>query len=192
MMHAHKALAHTLTPDSNYVLLAYLALLSEDTAKLRAYASEAVKWDPNSPNARWLMAEAYLAEGDREQAAREARLAREIDPSSTHARSALRRAQGESETRRLGVEKGIAKARSMFSKGSLTRAEFVLRRAISKSPGPCPECHRLLAAIYEADHLYENAIAEWQAFLGQAPDRASAEDAATRINTLQQMSRLRK
>lgn len=189
IMHAHRTLAHTLTPDSSYVLLAYLALLSEDPAKLRAYATEAVKWDPYSPNARWLMAEAYLAEGDREQAAREAQLAREIAPSSTQARSALERAQEHTETRRLKVEKAIANARVKLSKGKLTRAELVLRRAISRSPGPCPECHRLLASIYEADRLYENAIGEWQTFLAQAPDRASAEDAATRITALRQMTR---
>jgi hypothetical protein len=36
--------------------------------------------------------------------------------------------------------------------------------------------------------LYENAIAEWQSFITQAPDRASAERAASRIDALRQKS----
>lgn len=190
--HAQRSLAHTLTPDSSYVLLAYLAFLGGDAERLREFASEAVRWDPKFANARWLLAEAYLAAGDREQAVGEAKFALEIVPSSPQARSALERAQGEFETRRLKLEKAIAHARVMFSKGHLTRAESVLRRAISRSQGQCPECHRLLASIYEADHLYDNAIAEWQTFVAQAPDRVSAEDAEKRISALRQMSGLRK
>ena len=70
--HTEKSLAHTNTPDWNYSFLASLALATGDTEKLRWAAAEAVKWDPNNYYARWLMAEAYLAYGEREQAKREA------------------------------------------------------------------------------------------------------------------------
>ncbi len=188
MTQAGRSLAHTLTPDSNYLLLAYLASLSGDVPRLGAYAAEALKWDPYFANSRWLMAEAYLAEGDREQAAREAEIALEINPSLRQARIVLARARGESEPGRATVEESIARARDFLSTGKTAKAERVLGRAIAWSRAPCPECHRLLASIYEAENLYENAIAEWQSFITQTPDRASAQAAASRIDALRQKS----
>jgi O-antigen ligase/tetratricopeptide (TPR) repeat protein len=188
MTHAGKSLAHTLTPDSNYLLLAYLASLSGDVPGLHSYAAEALKWDPQFANSRWLMAEAYLAEGNREEAGREAERALDINPSLRRARIILARARGESEPGRPTVEESIERARSFITAGKPARAERVLRRAIVKSGGPCPECHRLLASIYEAENLYAHAIAEWQTFITQAPDRASAEGAALRIDALRQKS----
>jgi O-antigen ligase len=188
MTHAARSLAHTLTPDSNYLLLAYLASLSGDVPRLHSFAAEALKWDPHFANSRWLMAEAYLAEGNREQAAREAELALGINPSLRQARIILARARGESEPGRATIEESIERARGFISAGKPARAERVLRRAIGRSRAPCPECHRLLASIYEAANLYENSIAEWQTFITQAPDRASAEGAASRIDALRQKS----
>jgi O-antigen ligase len=188
MTHAGRSLAHTLTPDSNYLLLAYLASLSGDVPRLRAYAAEALKWDPYFANSRWLMAEAYLAEGDREKAAREAEIALEINPSLSQARIVLARARGESEPGRATVEESIERARELLSAGKPAKAERVLGRAIARSRAPCPECHRLLATIYEAANLFENAIAEWQTFIAQAPDRASAQAVASRIDALRQKS----
>jgi O-antigen ligase len=188
MTHAGRSLAHTLTPDSNYLLLAYLASLSGDVPRLHSFAAEALKWDPHFANSRWLMAEAYLAEGDREQAAREAEIALEINPSLRQARIVLARARGESEPGRATIEESIERARGFISRGKPARAERVLRRAIARSRAPCPECHRLLASIYEAANLYENAIAEWQSFMTQAPDRASAQGAVSRIDALRQKS----
>jgi O-antigen ligase len=186
MTQAGRSLAHTLTPDSNYLLLAYLASLSGDVPRFHAYAAEALKWDRYFANSRWLMAEAYLAEGDREQAAREAEIALEIDPSLRQARIVLARARGESEPGDAPVEESIERARGFISAGEQPRAEKVLRRAIARSHALCPECHRLLASIYEAENLYENAIAEWQSFITQTPDRASAQAAASRIDALKQ------
>lgn len=188
MTHAGRSLAHTLTPDSNYLLLAYLASLSGDVPRLHSYAAEALKWDPRFANSRWLMAEAYLAEGNREQAAREAELALGINPSLRQARIILARARGESEPGHAAIEESIERARGFISAGKPAKAERVLRRAIARSRAPCPECHRLLASIYEAANLYENAIAEWQSFITQAPDRASAQGAASRIDALRQNS----
>jgi Tfp pilus assembly protein PilF len=134
------------------------------------------------------MAEAYLAEGDREQAAHEAEIALEINPSLRQARIVLARARGESEPGRATVEESIERARELLSAGKPAKAERVLGRAIARSRAPCPECHRLLATIYEAANLFENAIAEWQTFIAQAPDRASAQAAASRIDALRQKS----
>jgi O-antigen ligase len=188
MTYAGRSLAHTLTLDSNYLLLAYLASLSGDVPRLHSYAAEALKWDPHFANSRWLMAEAYLAEGNRDQAAREAELALGINPSMRQAKIILARARGESEPGHATVDESIERARGFISRGKPARAERVLRRAIARSRAPCPECHRLLASIYEAANLYENAIAEWQSFITQAPDRASAERAASRIDALRQKS----
>ena len=99
-----KSLAHTLTPDSSCLLLAYLALISGNAPDLRAWATEALKWDPYYPGAHWLMAEAYLAEGNREEAEREASVALDINPNSQEARSALRRARGIKDTAQQSVE----------------------------------------------------------------------------------------
>jgi tetratricopeptide (TPR) repeat protein len=134
------------------------------------------------------MAEAHLAAGDRENAIREARLAIELNGPGDRARSVINRAQGEDETRRLAIEETLVKAGRMISKGNRNRAKMVLQRLLSKSPSLWPECHRLLASIYEADRLYDSAIAELRSFIGKAPDRASAEDAEKRINELRQMS----
>ena len=188
MAHAGKSLAHTLTPDSNYLLLAYLASLSGDIPRLHSFAAEALKWDPRFANSRWLMAEAYLAEGNREQAAREAEIALDINPSLRRARIILARARGESEPGQATLEESIERARSFISADKPAKAEKVLRRAIARSRAPCPECHRLLAYIYEGANLYANAIAEWQSFIAQTPDRATAQAAASRIDALRQKS----
>src|SRR6185369_12496055 len=94
MMHAEKSIAHSLTPDAGYVLLAYLAFQLGDSEKVFTYSSEAITLDPRFFNSRWLLAEAYLGNGDREAAAREARLALYFNPHSGAAQSALKRARG--------------------------------------------------------------------------------------------------
>jgi hypothetical protein len=43
-----------------------------------------------------------------------------------------------------------------------------------------------LASLYEAENLYEEAIAEWQAFAREAPERAAAERIASRVEMLKQ------
>lgn len=184
--HAERSAAHTLTPDSSYVLLAYLALLAGDAEKLRAYATEAVKWDPNYSDSHWLMAEAYLKEGAREQAAREAGLALALHPSSRNAASALARATSDAEAYERTVAKTVTRARKLAAAGDGEGARRLLLRAIRKSSGPCPECHRALALVYEMTNSCDEAIAEWQTFLKQDSARASAGQVEARIEQLRQ------
>lgn len=184
--HAGGSLAHTLTPDSSLLLLAYLSSLSGDVPRFQSFAAEALKLDPYFANARWLMAEAYLAAGNREAAAREAEYALEINPHLRQARMVRARALGNPEAGRRTVEESIARARGFIGSSKQTKAERILRRAIAKSPVPCPECHRLLASIYEDANSYQGAIAEWETFIVQTPDKASALEAASRIDALRQ------
>jgi O-antigen ligase/Tfp pilus assembly protein PilF len=184
--HAEKSAAQTLTPDSSYVFLAYLALSADDTQRLRAYATEAIKWDPNYSDSHWLMAESYLKDGSREQAAREAELALALHPSSHNAASALARATSESETYERTVAKIVKRAQRQADAGDTEGARRLLIRAIRKSSGPCPQCHRVLALVYEMTDSCDEAIGEWQAFIRQDPDRASAEQVEARIEQLRQ------
>ena len=183
MFHAEQSLAHTLTADSNYVLLAYLALQIGDADKLFTYASEAVRRDRKFSNSRWLMAEAYLEKGDREEAASEARLALYLDPNSREARSALRRARGAPKTTG-NAEMLITYARALAAGGLFQKARLVLLRAIRKSDGHCAECHSALASLYEQAEMYAEAISEWHAYEREAPEQALAEKTALRIERL--------
>lgn len=181
--HAARSIEHTLTPDSSHLLLAYLALLGGDGSRLGESAAQAIKWDRFYPNARWLMAEAYLAQGDREQAAREAGLALEINPSSRQARRALARARAETGP---AVEQLIERSRALMNEGKMRKARRVLLRAIRKSNGTCPDCRYLLASVYEATNLQEQAVAEWEAFMREVPERAETERIRLRIDSLRQ------
>src|SRR6185369_329705 len=89
--HAEKSLSRTLTPDLNYSLLGTLALAVGDLNKLQDAASEAIRWDRYNYYARLLMAEAYLARGEKESAEREAELAFELRPLSQEVASMLAR-----------------------------------------------------------------------------------------------------
>ncbi|MEK6407297.1 MAG: O-antigen ligase family protein [Acidobacteriota bacterium] len=180
--HGQRSLAHTLTPDANYSLLAYLALGKGDTQSLRNYASKAISWDPNYFNAHWLMAEALLAEGDREGAVAEAQMALRLAPGSSEARSVLARARGEA--RVVNPMGWVERARSSLERGNVDKAENLLQRAIRKSDGPCPECHRQLALTYEGGRRYTDAITQWEIYAREAPDQAKAEEVSARIEAL--------
>jgi O-antigen ligase len=184
--HAEKSAAHTLTPDSSYVLLAYLALSADDAQSLRAYAAEAIRWDPNYSDSHWLMAEAYLKGGENEQAAREAELALALHPSSRNAASALARATSEAHTYERTVAKIVRRARRLADAGDTEGARRLLLRSIRKSSGPCPDCHGALALVYEMSNSCDEAITEWQIFMRQDPARASAEQVEARIERLRQ------
>jgi O-antigen ligase len=93
--HVEKSLSRTLTPDANYTLLGSLALAAGDVNKLQDAAGEAIRWDPYNYYARLLMAEAYLARGDKEAAEREAELAFELRPLSQEVASMLARIRGD-------------------------------------------------------------------------------------------------
>jgi O-antigen ligase/tetratricopeptide (TPR) repeat protein len=180
------ALAHTLTPESNYVLLAYLALAAGDTARLREFASAAIRWDPHFSNSRWLMAEALLAEGDRDGAIREAQAAIDLGASSSGPKSVLARARGEGGPTKRKLDSIISRAREMEKKGSADKARELLIRRIRRSKGRCPVCHRELALSFERANRNSEAIAEWEAFERQDPQKAAEEQVGLRIAKLKQ------
>ncbi len=181
---ARKSLAHTLTPDANYVMLAYLALAKGDIQELHNYASWAIGWDPNYFSAHWLMAEALLKEGDREGAQREAQLALRLNPAMSEARSVLARARGEAQIVSPRIQGLVERARALAARGNLRKAEDLLHRAIRDSGGPCPPCHRELALTFEKGQLYKDAIAEWKAYAGETPDSPETQEVRSRIEAL--------
>jgi O-antigen ligase/tetratricopeptide (TPR) repeat protein len=183
MSYAEQTLAHTLTPDSSYVLLAYLAFRLSDGDKLFTYASEAVRLDPRFANSHWLMAEAFLGNDDREAAVAEARLALSLNPYSHEARSALKRARGIPGPTD-DPEKLVSYARALAANGLFEKSRRVLLRAIRKSSGHCSECHSALALLYEGAGLYADAISEWETYEREAPEQALAEKTASRIERL--------
>jgi O-antigen ligase/tetratricopeptide (TPR) repeat protein len=180
---AEKSFANTLTPDSSHLLVAYLALQAGDWPLLKTNASEAISRDPYYPAAHRLMAEAYLAEGDREQAAREAQAVLDIIPSSRQARVLLKLVRDGSPK---SQEKQIKRGLHLAEAGRVAEASAPLERAIRQAGGPCPECHRALATVSEAAGLYSKAAAEWQLFIEQTPDRSAAEQARAKLAALRQ------
>jgi len=186
MIHAERSVRHTLTPDASHLILAHLAQSANDSARLRANAMEAIRWDPNYAGAHRLLAESYLAEGDRDSAMREAELALDINPLSRDARALLKRMRKGFKTSSPLVEERIARARTLATRGRMDKARRVLRKAIKQSKGPCPECHRALASVYEADRLYKEALDEWQRFIEQTPDREAADQARQQVEVLKQ------
>jgi Tfp pilus assembly protein PilF len=131
-----------------------------------------------------MLAEAYLASADRNRAAQEAEIALDLDPTSSQAKSVLARARGETESLETRIEGIIAQAHKRAEAGKLDQARKVLGRALKLSNGPCPECHRALALVYEAGNQYQKAITEWLTFMTEAPDRGSADQIASRIESL--------
>jgi len=183
MIYAEKSIAHSLTPDAGYVLLAYLAFHLGDFDKTFTYSSEAVSIDPRFSNSHWLMAEAYLGKGDRGAAAREARLALDLNPHSGDARSALKRARGTPKPAG-DTEMLIEYARGLAADGLFDKARRVLLRVIRKSNGDCAHCHSALALLYEQAGRNADAIGEWEAYEREAPERALTEKTSMRIERL--------
>lgn len=93
LQEAEKSVAHSLTPEASYMLLAYLARAERDKRGMKEYAANAIAFDPKLLNARLLMAEGCLAEGDFEEAAIQAIKALEYNPKSSKAKSLLRQAR---------------------------------------------------------------------------------------------------
>jgi Tfp pilus assembly protein PilF len=181
---ATRSLRHTLTPDSTHLMLAYLALLGGDTPNLKLHAAEAIRLDPRYANGHWLVAEAYLNEGNNEAALREARLALQINPFSREARSTLKRARGQKKVERGSPQESIEIANSLARIGKTQKARRTLLRAIAKADGPCPECHRALALLYERDGQSKAAAVEWDKFANETPDAQSAQEARLRAASL--------
>jgi putative inorganic carbon (hco3(-)) transporter len=199
IQYAEKSLAHTNTPDINYSLLASLALTTGDLDTLNRAATEAVRWDPNNYYTRWLMAEAHLARGEREQAAREAEIALDLYPVSPEAASVLARARGEASTEveisaaqrrslkmKRSVEELIQVARELSQAGKLKKARIKLLTTLANTDGNCADCHRELAVVYEKMGRYADAVVEWEAFLTLTSEPALVEQTKAHIIVLQQ------
>ncbi|HXF40290.1 MAG TPA: O-antigen ligase family protein [Blastocatellia bacterium] len=183
---ALNSLQHSFTPGSNYLLLAYLALVEGNREKLDEYSSEALRLDPNYYNAHWLRAEARLAAGDRERAIEEARRTLELRPGYAEALSILARARGEAAYVSPRVQGLVERARLEVERGRLSKAAEYLLRAIQGSNEPCPVCHRELALVYESQNKYSAAIDEWREYARESPADAAADPAASRITRLEQ------
>lgn len=183
MIRAQESIAHSLTPDASYVLLAYLAFQLGDADKVVTYSNEAVSIDPRFFNSRWLLAEGYLGNGDRKAAVREARFALYLNPQSIDAQLALKRAMGAPKSTD-NMETKIAYALELAADGFVGKARRVLLRAIRKSREHCASCHSALALLYEQAGLNAEAIGEWETYEREAPQQALAEQTAMRIDKL--------
>ena len=174
---AEESLSRSLTPADNCVLIGYFALCSGDAATCGRFANEAVRLDPFNLNARWLMAEALFAQGNHEDAVREAKDALEISPGFDRAQSILIRARTESER--------LKRASRALERGNPRKAERILKRVIRLSGDQCPACHRALALLYEQTVRPDDAIVEWKKYEVAVPDQARAEGVAARIASLE-------
>lgn len=188
MTHAERSLSHSLTPEANCVLLAYLAFVADDKEKLRDYAEQAVRWDPKLFSARWLMAEAMLAEGDRSKAESNAQIAVALNPSSLEAHLTLARVQDTSGPFDRRIQYLLMRAQKAQRKGKLALAQSYLLRSVREPSPPCPPCHRALAVLYETEERWEAAIAEWQTFSRETTDPATREQADSRIERLRRQA----
>ena len=181
---AQSSLAHTLMPDANYSLLAYLELRRGDKQKLSEYAAKAIDSDRYLFSAHWLMAEALIASGDQEAAMREAEFALLLNPSSSEARSALWRARGETPVVDPARQALVERVRLLLERGNFAKAEDTLQRTIRKSRGFCPDCYRELALMYEKTKRYSEATKAWTEYSRQAPTESEARAAVSRANSL--------
>jgi putative inorganic carbon (HCO3(-)) transporter len=204
--HVEKSLADTFTPEMNYSLLGTLALAAGDVNKLQSAAIAAVNSDPNNYYTRWLMAEAYLMSGENERAAREAEIALDLYPASLEAASTLARARGlnpaddsaalamlaEARNARPNLKRSaeelVEVGRKLSQAGKLKKARIKLVTAIGRANGPCADGHRELAIVYEKMGRDADAIAEWEEYMIQAPERASADQIKARLEALKQKS----
>ena len=184
LKHAELGLTHSLTPEANYVLLAYLALAANNQEKLFAYATQAVVWDKNLFSAHWLMAEALLGKGDRDAAATEAQEAIALRPSSIEARSVMARARGEVQVADRRTQGLLELAQVAEGKSKLTKASRLLKRAIREAQAPCAPCHRALALVYEKLAFYDAAMDEWGTMISESPELAAREDISLRMKSL--------
>lgn len=185
-LHAAKALPHSFTPDSNHLLLAYIAWLSGNPAELKSSAAEAVRLDPYFANARWLMAQSLMAEGLYDEASGQAELAMELNPHLLEAKLAFRKARQNSSAKEQLVNQYLARSQRAAEAGDTQKARRLLLRALKVADNACAECHRSLALLYETNHQYDEAIAEWKQFLQAAPERAAGEKVAERVKLLAQ------
>jgi O-antigen ligase/tetratricopeptide (TPR) repeat protein len=181
---AKQSLLHSLTPDSSYIVLAYLSLLRGDAESVHEYASRAVQWDHNFTNSHWLLGEAFLAEGDYDAAEQEAITAIDLNGSSVQARFLLSRARGRGHAEEPPVDETLRAARAYIATGKFDRARRLISRAMARSRDECTACHRELAGLYEAQGFNESAVAEWRSVARLSSEPAAQRDALRHIEAL--------
>lgn len=203
--YARQSLAHTNTPEVNYSALASLSMAYGDKEGMKSAASEAVRFDPNNRVCRWLMAEAFLANGEAEAAAGEALQALELSPDYGNALSVLQRAQAQTEEAKArqklqaqsaassaetgrSIAQMIAYARQLVQQGNLLKAKRKLLMALARSQDDCLDCRSGLAEVYEKLGLYPAAISEWEKVARQTTNPTSVEQIQARLETLRQSS----
>src|SRR5215471_2527470 len=189
---AKHSLLHSMSPDSSYVVLAYLSLLSGDSGSLHEYASKAVQWDRNFTNSHWLLGEAFLAEGDYDGAEHEAMTAIDLNGSSPQAVSLLSRTRGRGQAEEPPVDETLRAARGYIEKGKFDRARRLISRAMARSRDECPDCHRELASLYEAQGYYESAAAEWRNVAKLSREPRAQQEAAGHIEALTNLESARR
>jgi O-antigen ligase/tetratricopeptide (TPR) repeat protein len=180
---AESSLAHTVTPNSSYVLMAYLALQLKRDDLLFHYSKQGVLLDPNFANAHWLMAEAYLMRNDSASAREEAKLAMLLNPNSYEASSLLKRTRDDLNVSGT-LDALMSNTKALVSKGKLSLAERRLRQALRKSGGKCAECHKALAWVFEAQEKNREAIAELEIYLSESPESARQDGTPAWIERL--------
>jgi len=183
-VHARKSLERTPTPDSSYLLLAYLSLMSNDADGLRTFSAKALEYDPQFANARWLRAEAYLADRDYETAQREARLGLELNPFSRELKRALKAAYWGAAPITELIAKLMEHSRRASDSGNAKKADQLLFQAADLLDRPCPDCHARVAIAHEKAHRYAEAIVEWREFLKGETSNLAKERVESHITTL--------
>lgn len=180
---AESSLAHTITPNSSYVLMAYLALQLKRDDLLFEYSTRSVLLDPNFYNARWLLAEAHLMRNDLAAAKEEAKLALLLNPNSYDAHMLLKRTR-EDFKQDSKPESAIAESEKLMARGKFDVAERRLRQAIKKSGGKCVDCHKALASVLEAQGKNQEAVKELEKYVSEAASQADREGTAAWIERL--------
>jgi O-antigen ligase/Tfp pilus assembly protein PilF len=183
IQHAERGVKNSLMPTSGYMLLGTLALTQGDNERLRKASHEASKVDPNFFGSHWLLAEAHLADGDREEAIREGQIALSLNPSSQESNSVLERSGGINREQATPADL-LADGRELMRKGKLLKASHIIMKAIRRSNGHCYDCHLALAEIYEQAGKLNEAVAELQAAIDGVPLNPENENIRRRIDDL--------
>jgi O-antigen ligase len=147
--HTRASIARALTPDSSYLLLAYLANVEGNYSESERYARATLVWDRYAANAHWLLAAARLAQGDQEEAVFESEQALELNPFSGEARQVFKQARGISGGR-TPVEL-LGRALKLIEKGNRAKAKRLLARADRLANGSCQACQEASAKLEEAE-----------------------------------------
>jgi len=172
---AEKSIERSGSPDSGYVLLCYLASAREDYEALRDYAAEAIRWDSRYGPARAYLAEAYLGQGNLDDARIE--MAAWIDLRK-------RGASGGESQRQKRVQRFIARASNLAEQGKAIKARLELLKASIAAGEGCAGCHKGVALACEGVGFKELAAEEWRRVIDLNPGAEDLDDARQHIDSL--------